>query len=48
MRFGLVLMLGTGLGAMGGAVHATWTKGEPLQDAVMSRLPRAIMIGLGA
>lgn len=48
VRFGLVLMLGTGLGALSGAVHATWTKGEPLQEAVMSRLPRATMIGLGA
>ena len=48
VRFSLMLMLATGAGSLMGATHAAWDKGESVQDAIVSRLPQALMVGLGA
>ena len=48
LKFSLLLMLGTAAGALAGATHSAWSKGEPVQEAINSRMPKALLIGLGA
>lgn len=48
LRMGVLLMLFTAAGALTGSTHVAISKGEPWREAIMTRLPKAIMTGLGA
>jgi sensor histidine kinase YesM len=48
LRMGMLLMLFTAAGALTGSTHAAVNKGEPWRAALVSRLPQALLIGLGA